>query len=877
MSYMLRSDPMTQCDMFLPPDVAFMVLSNLGEMECVQFTDLNEELNAFQRTYVLEICRIAEIERKLRYISDKMRDDAIYIPKLNDNPPALELHETNTYETIIEKWERIIVEMSSSVTTLNKTYAELNEMYYTLYSVSLMIGNADLRTANLGAIRKAACVNFSTGGKVSSHAADDSGARLTVITGLVQRKRSYCFQLMVWRLSHGCAFYKQSDDDQIFKDPMNNSDVRKVAFLLVTQGDELGARMKKVCDGFRCDLYPLPPTSSQRTKAETQLQTKIVDLSLVLKETKFHRCMVMRTMAKSYPTYLLRLRKAKAIYHVMNFFTVDITKNCLIGRCWIPTADLERVQGVLDQSSEKLATSVPCFMSKLTTSETPPTFHRTNRFTYGFQALISAYGDSTYRELNPGLYTIITFPFLFSLMFGDMGHGLIMLAAAVWMLVNEKKFMAERSDSEIWNIFFGGRYIMLLMSCFSIYAGFIYNDCFSKAFKIFPSGWTVKQSLAQLTEQESFLLEPGDHTHAYVFGKDPFWEVNIYRTHLKVLLKFLRFQLAKNKILFENSLKMKLSIIIGVTHMIFGLSLSLFNFVFFKQYRYKIYLQFIPQILFLLCIFFWLVILIFFKWFKYGGASRRSLKCVFIIKAPSVKESQGCAPLVLILFIDMVLMSTSQPVAPECDPYMFNGQQTVQQALLFVAVLSVPIMLFGPPCYAAQVAKKKRKALMKKIPNEEDDPVAYAAWKLEMNEASETFGDLMIHQGVETIEFVLSTISHTASYLRLWALSLAHAQLSEMLWIMIFSKMALSDHTILGAFKIVVVFIIWGTFTINILVLMEGLSAFLHTLRLHWVEFMSKFFMGTGIMFKPFSFEALFSEAVKDKTEVCPATKTFEY
>ncbi|KAM3725124.1 V-type proton ATPasesubunit a [Dirofilaria immitis] len=876
MGSLYRSEQMRFCQMIVQKDAAFSCVAELGKHPYVQFKDLNADVSPFQRMYLRDIQRFEELERKLRFLDAQIRKDDIEVNDDVSNDGTYEIlapHELNQLEGTLIDLERDVIDMNENNILLKQSYLELKEWEAILEKTDHFFeeGISDVAMQEIEAVEDE-----------SAFILKREKEPIGFLAGVINRDRLNAFEKVLWRACHKTAFVRTSDIEEELEDPGSGKMCLKSVFLVFYKGDRLRIIIEKVCEGFKAKIYhKCPKNSKDRHVAARDVRARISDMHTVLGQTQEHRYKVLQAASNSVKQWQKEVRMQKSVYYTLNLFTFDAIGKFFVAECWIPYVDLENVRLALEEGVKKSGSSVRPVLNLLETTEEPPTYNRVNKFTSVFQSIVDSYGTASYLEINPAPYTIITFPFLFSCMFGDLGHGILMLIAGLWMVLREKNLEARNIKDEIFTMFFGGRYIILLMGIFSVHAGFLYNDLFAKSFNLFGSKWRNpfpnaeieswdrqsilmhKEMLIDLPPSRSYMHDSGP----YWFGVDPIWNM------------------AKNRLNFSNSLKMKLSVVLGIAQMTFGVFLSLLNYIYFKS-KIEIFTVFIPQILFMLCIFVYLCVQIIVKWSFFWVQQ----KYIFGLIYPG----SNCAPSLLIGLISMFMfknrplgfidttrtvISNSSEIKlqewPNCHlNQWYPRQSAVEAVLVIIAVICIPVMLFGKPIHFL-LHRKKRNVVS-------DNTVI---WKSQENEKAEitlnengsglnweeattsdnehkeeSFMDVMVHQAIHTIEYVLGCVSHTASYLRLWALSLAHAQLSEVLWEMLLAR-AFGISGIAGYIAAYLVFFGFGVLTFSVLVLMEGLSAFLHALRLHWVEFQSKFYLGLGYPFVPFYFKDVLLKA----------------
>ena len=165
---------------------------------------------------------------------------------------------------------------------------------------------------------------------------------------------------------------------------------------------------------------------------------------------------------------------------------------------------------------------------------------------------------------------MITFPFFFGLMFGDFGHGLLLLLAGLFLLFSPDPSFRQVSQ------------MLLLMGFYSTFCGVVYNEFFSVAMIPSESCYDLQTRARQ-------------KDCVYDFGFDWIWATSSHETA------------------FIGSFKMKFSIVVGVIHMLLGTLLKAFNSVYFSNYL-DLFCEAIPQFILMAVTFGYMSFCIVIKW-----------------------------------------------------------------------------------------------------------------------------------------------------------------------------------------------------------------------------------------------------------------------
>ncbi|KAK2196427.1 bifunctional ATPase [Babesia duncani] len=862
-----RSETMGRGTLVLPQDRARDIIDTLSRNTNIQFIDMNE--NKMNRPYKKYVQRIVAMERMIRMLYDEIaklpntRIEKNHIDSFLEYDSAYRLDQVE--ESLQKLYDQFVKFKENNDLLKNELEDALYEYYVMLVSQKQQRlhcsfnSEKNIQTSEKSVdLEQAPLVNTEQV-NINPPSHNTSTSFFSNIAGLISMQNKDAFSRAVFRTMRGnvYTYFIQTTDlnevllskELIDSSERNNEMAVFVIYCQFLNNSVAFEKLQKLCAGFQAKTYTwtrsIRETCSRLAALEEIIRDKRNALNAYHNYFRAEIACLLETLRPDgnsvIEEWCLFCKKEKYIYYILNHFKqTDITLQADI---WFPVEEEEKIYRLL--AKEKNASSVSALLlpNQHHDNVVPPTYNKTNAFTRTFQGVVDTYGIPTYKEINPAPFTCITFPFLFGIMFGDIGHGICLIFFALFLIFCHQK-LANKYTGEVSLMVINGRYMILLMGIFATYTGFIYNDFLSIPNNLFSSRW-VRASDTEIPAPNALggyyeTFVPAKSGFPIPFGLDPAW---IHANNEQAML---------------HSFKMKFAVIVGFLQMAMGVCLKALNAIYFR-YPLDFYFEFLPQIVMLISFVGYMDFLIFYKWL-------------------TPVDGNYAKPSIISTIIDMCMLKELGP-----DQIMYKGQQQVQLVLMILIVACVPLMLFPKPLllylkqrrkptldgahltsehemvYCADVEAPGSNGFKRVSSNELHDHFAVVVEKDE-GEHHEEHGiaDLFIHQLIETVEFSLGCISNTASYLRLWALSLSHQQLSLVFFKQcIFSVLDMEIGVAAMVFILFFTSIIFAIITFFVMLCMDSLECYLHALRLQWVEFQNKFFKAEGHPFKPFNIRKL--------------------
>ena len=228
---------------------------------------------------------------------------------------------------------------------------------------------------------------------------------------------------MLFRATRGNCLVRFVNIDTPLANPETGADERLSVFLVFYRSSLIQNKVRRLVEAFNGHAYSLADFTNPASvrAAYAQVMIELEDAERVL-NMNIDKCeALLKDVAKYAKAWSWTIKKEKAVYDVFNKFRPVASGN-MYGEGWVLSEELDRVRDVIEEVHRgKESSGYLEIMAKPWPK--PPTHFHTNEFTLNTQAVVDTYGVPSYKECNPAVFTLVTFPFQFGIMFGDLGHG----------------------------------------------------------------------------------------------------------------------------------------------------------------------------------------------------------------------------------------------------------------------------------------------------------------------------------------------------------------------------------------------------------------------------------------------------------------------
>jgi len=285
------------------------------------------------------------------------------------------------------------------------------------------------------------------------------------------------FNRLIFRATRGNAIVIFREFTNPITDYMGRQFMKSVFIVIFQEGEFIRDRIIKICDSFLSDRFEIPYGGF--TSRLQDLEIKIRDAKKILTntrdETRKYLTMI-NTMenedASALVIYEWYVIKERYVYTTLN--KLKRGDRLFFGLYWIPNAKISQVNESIYKMKQDRNIHAPQITRREGHGMNPPSYFYLNEFTAPFQEITDTYGVPMYKEVNSGIFNLVTFPFLFGVMFGDIGHGGLLLLFGL-LLVAFPSMFSNAGLGAIVRV----RYLLFSLGLFSTFCGICYNDFMS--------------------------------------------------------------------------------------------------------------------------------------------------------------------------------------------------------------------------------------------------------------------------------------------------------------------------------------------------------------------------------------------------------------